>query len=176
MTDKRGNVHAIEVTVYGWKLIVWIDAQTKIPMAATVVPIQAHETLSLRPLVTQARTNLAGHARLHKAIFDQGFLAGVDRWWLAQHGLLLVVLAKDNMAVTVDAQAQAAAGEGIAIGRRAHTVRHGQGQTTSTEWLETAGVGITGLTTDDQFGACASIRELYSPTEYTGILSMQLNR
>jgi len=80
------------------------------------------------------------------------------------------------MAVTVDAQAQAAAGEGITIGRRAHTVRHGQGQTASTERLEMAGVGITGLTTDDQFGACASIRELYSPTEYTGILSMQLNR
>jgi hypothetical protein len=51
ITDKRGNVHAIEVTVYGWKLIVLIDAQTKIPMAATVVPIQDHETLSRRARV-----------------------------------------------------------------------------------------------------------------------------
>jgi Transposase DDE domain len=152
VTDKRGHVHAIEVTVYGWKLIVLIDAQTKIPMAATVVPIQEHETLSLRALVTQARINLAGHARLHKVVFDKGFLDGADLWWLAQHGLLFVVPAKDNMAVTVDARAHAAAGEGITIGRRAHTVRHGQGKTASTERLETEVVGITGLTTYDQYG------------------------
>jgi hypothetical protein len=62
------------------------------------------------------------------------------------------VPAKDNMAATVDAQAQAAAGEGVTVGRRAHTVRHGQGKTAWTERLETEGVGITGLTTYDQYG------------------------
>ena len=152
ITDKRGKEHEIEVTVYGWKLIVLIEADTQIPMAATVVPIQEHETLSLRALVTQARTNLAGHARLHKVVFDRGFLDGVDLWWLAQHGITFVVPAKDNMAVTVDAQAQAAAGEGITVGRRAHTVRHGQGKTAWSERLETEAVGITGLTTYDQYG------------------------
>jgi hypothetical protein len=73
ITDKRGKIHAIEVTVYGLKLIALIDARTKIPLAAKVVPIQEHETLSLRALVTQARTNLAGYARLHKVLFDKGF-------------------------------------------------------------------------------------------------------
>jgi hypothetical protein len=77
ITDKRGKVHEIEVTVFGWKLIVLSEARTKIPLAATVVPIQEHETLSLQALVTQARTNLAGHARLHKVVFDRGFLDGV---------------------------------------------------------------------------------------------------
>jgi hypothetical protein len=152
ITDKRGKMHEIEVTVYGWKLIVLIEARTKIPLAAKVVPIQEHETLSLRALVTQARTNLAGHARLHKVVFDKGFLDGVDLWWLAQHGILFVVPAKDNMAVTTDARAQAAAGDGITLGRRAHTVRHGQGKTAWTERLETEVVGITGLTTYDQDG------------------------
>src|SRR5512132_833034 len=155
LTDKRGNVQEIEVTVYGWKLMVLIDARTKIPLAATVVPIQAHETLSLRALVTQARTNLAGHARLHKVVFDRGFLDGPDLWWLDQRGLLFVVPAKTNMAVTVDAQAQAAAGEGITLGRRVHTVRHGQGKTARSERLETEVVGIVGLTTDDQYGTPA---------------------
>jgi Transposase DDE domain len=150
LTDKRGNVHEIEVTGYGFKLIVLIDARTKIPLAATVVPIHEHETLSLRALVTQARTNLADHARLSKVVFDKGLLDGVDLWWLDQHGLRFVVPAKDNMAVTVDAQAQAAAGEGITVGRRVHTVRHGQGKTASTERLETEVVGIAGLTTYDQ--------------------------
>jgi hypothetical protein len=152
IADKRGHVHEIEVTVYGWKLMVLIDARTKIPLAATVVPIQEHETLSLRALVTQARANLAGHARLHKVVFDRGFWDGVDLWWLQQHGVLFVVPAKGNLAVTVDAQAQAAVGEGITRGRRVHTVRHGQGKTAWSERLETEVVGITALTTYDQYG------------------------
>jgi hypothetical protein len=57
--DKRGRVQASEVTVYGWKLIVLIDARTKIPLAAKVVKIHEHETLGLRALVSQARSNLS---------------------------------------------------------------------------------------------------------------------
>jgi Transposase DDE domain len=150
--DKWGRVQEIEVTVYGWKLIVLIDARTKLPLAAQVVPIQEHETLSLRALVTQARTNLAGYARLHKVVFDKGFWDGTDLWWLDQQSIRFVVPAKANMAVTADARAQAAAGEEITVGRRAHTVRHGQGQAAWRERLETEVVGITGLTTYDQDG------------------------
>ena len=69
ITDTRGNVHDIEVTAYGWKLMILIDARTKIPLAAQVVPMHEHETLSLRALVTQACTNLDGHARLHTVVF-----------------------------------------------------------------------------------------------------------
>ena len=58
--------------------------------------------------------------------------------------------AKTTMAVTADARAQAAAGEGSTVGRRVHTVRHGQGRRAWTERLETEVVGMTGLTTDDQ--------------------------
>jgi hypothetical protein len=89
ITDKRGKEHEIAVTVYGWRLIVLLEAGTKIPMAATVVPSQEHETLSLRALVTPARTTLAGHARRHQVVFDRGCLDGVDRWWLQQHGIRL---------------------------------------------------------------------------------------
>ena len=152
MTDKQGKVREIEVTVYGWKVIVLIDAATKIPLAVKVVPIQEHETLSLRALVTQARTNLASHARLYKVVFDRGFLAGTDLWWLDQHGVIFVVPAKEDMAVTTDARALAAAGDGLPVGRRVHTVRHGQGKTAWSERLETEVVGIRGLTTYDQYG------------------------
>jgi hypothetical protein len=152
ITDKRGKVHELEVTVYGWKLIVLIDARTKIPLAGKVVPIHEHEVLSMRALVTQARTNLARYARLHKVVFDKGFLDGVDLWWLDQRGITFVVPAKANMAVTADAQAQAAAGEGVTIGRRVHTVRHGQGRMAWSERRETEVVGIAGLTTYDQYG------------------------
>ena len=110
-----------------------------------------HETHWTRALVTQARANLAGYARLHKVVFDKGFLDGTDLWWLDQQGITFVVPAKANMAVTADARAQAAA-QGITIGRRVHTVRHGQGRAARTEQLETEVVGITGLTTYDQYG------------------------
>jgi hypothetical protein len=147
ITDKRGKVHELEVTVYGWKLMVLIDARTKIPLAGKVVPIHEHEVLSMRALVTQARTNLASYARLHKVVFDKGFLDGVDLWWLDQRGITFVVPAKANMAVTADAQAQAAAGAGVTIGRRVHTVRQGQGRTAWSARRETEVVGIAGLTT-----------------------------
>jgi hypothetical protein len=150
--DKQGRVHEIEVTVYGWKVLLLIEAATKIPLAVKVGKIQEHETHWTRALVTQARANLAGHARLQKVVFDKGFLDGTDLWWLDQQGLTFVVPAKTNMAVTADARAQAMAGEGITIGRRVHTVRHGQGRTARSERLETEVVGIAGLTTYDQYG------------------------
>jgi hypothetical protein len=150
--DTRGQVHEIEVTVYGWKVFLLIDAATKIPLAVKVGQIQEHEALWARALVTQARMNLAGAARLHKVVFDKGFLDGTTLWWLDQQGLRFVVPAKTNMAVTADARAQAAAGEDLTVGRRVYTVRHGQGKTAWTERLETEVVGITGLTTYDQYG------------------------
>jgi hypothetical protein len=152
VTDTRGHVHAIEGTVYGWKPIVLIDAATKIPVAVKVVPLHEHEVLSRRALVTQARMNLAADARLHKVVVARGLLDGVDLWWLDQHGLTFVVPAKDHMAVTADARAPAAAGAGSTVGRRVHTIRHGQGRAAWTARRETEGVGITGLTTDDQYG------------------------
>src|SRR5882724_8461084 len=87
LTDKPGKVREIEVTVYGWKVTVLIDAATKIPLAVKVVPIQEHAVLFLRALVTQARSNLEGYARLSKVVVDRGFLEGTDVWWLDQHGI-----------------------------------------------------------------------------------------
>jgi hypothetical protein len=52
VTDKRGHVHEIEVTVYGWKPIVLLDAASKIPLAVKVVPIHENEVLSRRAMVT----------------------------------------------------------------------------------------------------------------------------
>jgi hypothetical protein len=80
LTDKHDQAREIEVMVYGWKVIVLIDTRTTISLAVTMVKIQEHEGLSLRALITQTRTNLAGSARLHKVVFDLGFLAGTDPW------------------------------------------------------------------------------------------------
>jgi Transposase DDE domain len=151
LMDKRGKVREIEVTVYGWKLLVMIEVRTKIPLAAKVVQIQDHEASFTRALVRQAQANLARHTRLRRVVFDRGFLDGADLWWLAQQDLGFVVPAKENMRVTADAQALAAAGTGV-VARRVHTVPHGQGKHRWTERLETEVVGIAALTTYDQYG------------------------
>jgi hypothetical protein len=96
--------------------------------------------------------NLAGYAHLAKVVFEKGFLDGTTRWWLDQQGIRFGVPAKANMAVTADARALAAAGEGVTVGHRVHTVRHGQGQGAWTARLETEVVGITGLTSDEPYG------------------------
>jgi hypothetical protein len=151
VTGKHGKAHEIEVTVYGWKFIVLIEARTKLPLAAHVVKIHEHETFWLRALMAQAQANLAGDASRHKLVFDKALLDGTELGWLDQHGIRFVVPAKADMAVTADARAQAAAGAGITVGRRVHTVRHGQGRAAWSEWLETEVVGIFALTTYEQY-------------------------
>ena len=148
--DTPGRAHESEVTVYGGKVLLLIDAGTKLPRAVKVGQIDAHETHGTRALVTQARANLAGAAGLYQSVCERGCLDGTDLWGLDQQGILLVGPAKTTMAVTVEARAPAAAGAGLSHGRRVSTVRHGQGKTARTERRPPEGVGLSGLSTDDQ--------------------------
>jgi len=38
LEDQRRQVHEIEVTVYGWKVVLLSDADTKIPLATVAPP------------------------------------------------------------------------------------------------------------------------------------------
>jgi hypothetical protein len=71
ITDQHGNVPEMEVTVYGWKLTVVIDALTTTPWAGTEVSIYEPEVRSMRALVSQVRMHLAAYARRHQVVFDQ---------------------------------------------------------------------------------------------------------
>lgn len=140
-------MHELEVTVYGWKVLLVIDAATKISLAVKVLQLHEHEGLWTRALVTQTRTNLAGAARLHKVVFEKGCLDGTDLWWLAQQGIAIIVPAQAHRAMTADAPAQATAEVTITAGRRMHTVRLGGGGRAWTEHLETQLVYVAGLNT-----------------------------
>jgi hypothetical protein len=116
---------------------------------------------------------LAGSACLDKVVFDRGFWAGTDLWWLEQQGSRLVVPATDHMAVTADARARAAG----TVGHRVHMGRHGQGRTAYSERLATAVVGITGLTTYEQDGTEEHgrhhNRRAFEPTPIHGVVVRQ---
>jgi hypothetical protein len=85
--EKRGPVHASDVPVSGWQVRRLIAAATEIPLAVKVGQSAEHEPPWIRALVTQARANLAGWARLHKVVFETGVWDGTDLWWLAQHAM-----------------------------------------------------------------------------------------
>jgi hypothetical protein len=118
LEDTQGRAHELEVTLYGWKGLLLIEAVTTIPLAVKVGQLDAHEPHWTRALVTQARAPLAGAAGLHKLVCDRGFGDGTELGWLDQQGSLCGVPAQTTRAVTVEARAPAAAGEGLSHGRR----------------------------------------------------------
>jgi hypothetical protein len=138
-----------EYYVYGWKVLVLIDVQTRLPLAMKVMQIQEYEGRWLVPLLEQAQRNLGTRGHIGTIVIDRGYLDGEDLWQVQQQGVIFVVVGKTNMAVTQDAQA-------LAKGERAHVrervVRHGHGKTATEERLRTELVGIEGLTTYDSYG------------------------
>jgi hypothetical protein len=93
--------------VYGWKVLVLIDVQTRLPLAMKVLTIQAYEGRWLVPLLEQAQRNLGTGGQIGSIVIERGYLDGADLWQVHQLGVRFVVVAKANMVVTQDAQALA---------------------------------------------------------------------
>jgi len=138
-----------EYYVYGWKVLVLIEVQTRLPLAMKVVKIQEYEGSWLIPLLEQAQRNLGEHAHIDTIVIDRGYLDGDDLWQLHQRGIIFVIVGKANMAVVQDAQ-------GLAKGERAvvreRVVGHGHGNKATQERLRTEVVGIAALTSYDSYG------------------------
>lgn len=138
-----------EIYTYGWKILVLIEVQTRLPLAIKVVPIQEYEGHWLIPLLEIAQANLGGRAHIRKMVIDRGYLDGEDLWQLEERGLLFVIVGKAGMIVVEDAQALAK-GEPKKI--RETSITHGHGKKATQEILRTELVGISGLTTYDSYG------------------------
>ena len=103
--DKYGRVRKIEVTVYGWKLIMLQEIGSRMAVAAKVVKINEHESEFTMELMEQAEKNLEGTGiKLGQVVMDKGFLDGEDLWELDRRGIGFVVPAKRGMQVTTDVQ------------------------------------------------------------------------
>src|SRR6266699_1676127 len=138
-----------EYYVYGWKVLVLIEVQTRLPLAMKLVKIQDYEGSWLIPLLEQAQRNLGEHAQIGTVVIDRGYLDGDDLWRVHQRGILFVIVGQANMAVTQDAQ-------GLAKGERAvvreGVVGHGHGTKATQERLRTEVVGLSALTSYDSYG------------------------
>ena len=93
-----------EYYVYGWKVLVLIDVETRLPLAMKIVQIQDYEGKWLVPLLEQAQRNLGTHAHIGTIVIDRGYLDGEDLWQVHQRGVIFVIVGKANMAVVQDAQ------------------------------------------------------------------------
>jgi hypothetical protein len=150
-----GRGQAVEVTGYGGAVLGLIAAVPTRPPAGKVGPRQAPEALWPRAVVPPRQAQLAGPARRHQGVCERGGWAGTERWWLDRHGVAVGVPAQAHMAVPAEARALAAAGEGVPLGHRAHTVRRGQGPEAWAARRAPAGVGRTGLTPSAPDGPAA---------------------
>jgi len=130
-----------EYYLYGWKVLVLIDVQTRLPLAMKLVKIQEYEGQWLVPLLEPAQRNRGTRGHIQRIVIDRGYLDGEDLWRVHQLGVLFVVVSKSSMVVTQDAQ-------GLAKRERAkvreRVVQHGRGKTAREERLRTELVGIEG--------------------------------
>src|SRR5437764_5597294 len=86
-----------EYYVYGWKVLVLIDVQTRLPLAMKVVQIQEYEGRWLVPLLETAQRNLGERAHIGTIVIDRGYLDGQDLWQVHQMGVLLGIVGKGNI-------------------------------------------------------------------------------
>jgi hypothetical protein len=153
-----------EYYVYGWKVLVLIEVQTRLPLALKLVKIQEYEGSWLIPLLEQAQANLGDQAQIETIVIDRGYLDGADLWQVDQKGIRFVIVGKSNMVVVQDAQ-------GIAKGEHARVrervVRHGHGKTAKEERLRTELVGIEALTSYDSYGQAEQTQQAHR-RDYVG--------
>jgi hypothetical protein len=91
-------------------------------------------------------------ARRPQVVLARGFWEGSARWGLVQQGFIGVGQAPAKRAGTVDAQAQAATGEGVTVGSQVHMVRPEQSKAGRTARLAPEVVGLTERTSDEPSG------------------------
>ncbi|HVB25110.1 MAG TPA: transposase [Ktedonobacteraceae bacterium] len=153
-----------EYYVYGWKVLVLIEVQTRLPLAMKLVKIQEYEGKWLVPLLEQAQQNLGEQAQIETIVIDRGYLDGEDLWRVHQKGVFFVICGKSTMAVTQDAQ-------GLAKSERAserdRIVRHGHGKTATEQRVRTVVVGVEALTSYDQYGDAAHTQHAHR-SDYVG--------
>ena len=90
--------------VSGWKVLVLIEVQTRLPLAMKLVTIQEYEGSWLIPLLEQAQRNLGEQAHIETIVIDRGYLDGEDLWRVHQKGIIFVIEGKATMTVVQDAQ------------------------------------------------------------------------
>jgi len=98
---KEGKEVEVVEYVYGYKLLVLMEARHKLVVAARVVKINEHEKNFTKGLVQEAQQRTGGAVKV--LLVDRGFIDGVVLWWLwKKRKIHFVIPARSNMEVSQD--------------------------------------------------------------------------
>ena len=150
---RAGRIRKVAETVFGFKIWVVWDPQSKLPLAMRFSTIEVHDSRRAKEVVQQAMDNLKGYATITTLAFDRGFLNGPFLWWLDRCGVVFRVPAKTNMAVYTEAL-ELAAGGIRQTRERTRSQGYGKNKKAVTDFWDV--VGITGLTTAGFYGPASS--------------------
>jgi hypothetical protein len=136
--SKDGKQVETVTYIYGYKLLVLMEARHKIVVAARVVKINEHEKNFTQELVREAQQRTGGAVKV--LLIDRGFIDGVLLWWLwKKMKIRFVIPARSNMEVSQDI--------------RGFRSEKADGQTVFVEQTKKMKVmGVKGLLSYDQFG------------------------
>ncbi|MDX8406120.1 MAG: transposase [Mariprofundus sp.] len=150
---RKGRIRKVVETVFGFKIWVVWDPNSKMPLAVRFTTIEVGDVIMAREVVAQAIKNIGEHARLASLAFDRGFIDGKFMWWLNSQGVIFYVPAKKNMDVYNDALALVDGGI-RQIRKKKRSVGYGKKKRTVEDCYEA--VGITGLTSAGFYGEAGS--------------------
>jgi len=150
---RKGRIRKVMETVFGFKLWVVWDANSKLPLAIRFTTIEVADINMAKEVVGQAMSNLGEHARIVSLAFDRGFLDGQFMWWLNENNIVFQVPAKKNMGVYTDAISLVGAGTRQSRQRK-RAVGRGKNRRVVVDQWEVE--GIEGLTTAGFYGELGS--------------------
>ena len=136
--SQEGKEMEVAEYVYGYKLLVLMEARHKLVVAARVVKINEQEKKFTKRLVREAQQRTGGGVKV--LLVDRGFIDGVLLWWLGKKmGIRFVIPARSNMEISQDL--------------RGFRWEKADGQRVFWEESEEVKVlGVRGLLSYDQFG------------------------
>jgi len=136
---RKGRIRKVVETVFGFKIWVVWEPNSKIPLAVRFTTIEVADIKMAQEVITQAIKNVGIHAKITSLALDRGFMDGKLLWWLNQQGMIFYIPAKKNMAVHADAISLA--DKGIHQTReKKRTIGHGKNKRIKTDHYEVAGV------------------------------------
>jgi hypothetical protein len=136
--DKEGQPVETVTYVYGYKLLVLMEARHKIGVAARVVKIHEHENNFTQELVREAQRRTGGAVKV--LLVDRGFIDGAVLWWLGKKmKIRFVIPARRNMEISQDI--------------RGFRLEKADGRSVFVQQTQAVKVmGVRGLLSYDQFG------------------------
>ena len=150
---RKGRIRKVAETVFGFKIWVVWDANSKLPLALRFATINVADIDLAQEVVAQAIENLGERSNLKTLAFDRGFIDGKFMWWLDRQGIVFQVPAKKNMTVYTDTLSLVGTGTRQVHTRNRYTGRGKTRKTVVDTWeLE----GIEGLTSAGFYGELGS--------------------